>query len=78
MAGRFYVTMLQAVLLFGSETWVLTPRMDKSPKGFRHQVVQWMAGMGTKHQWDGTWVYPLIGAVLEMVELDEIKVYISF
>ena len=27
MAGRFYVEVAQAVLLFGSETWVLTPRL---------------------------------------------------
>ena len=26
-AGRFYVAVVQAVLLFGSETWVLTPQL---------------------------------------------------
>ena len=26
--GHFYKAVLQAVLLFGAETWVLTPRMD--------------------------------------------------
>ena len=29
MAGRFYVTLVQTVLLFGSDTWVLTPRLEK-------------------------------------------------
>ena len=28
--GVFYVAVVQAVLLFGSETWVLTPRLEKS------------------------------------------------
>ena len=31
---RFYVEVVQAVLLFGSDTWVLTPRVDKSFKIF--------------------------------------------
>ena len=36
-----------------------------------------MAGMGPKLQWDGTWVYSPIGAVLVMVVLQEIGVYIA-
>ena len=36
--GRFYVAVVQAVLLFGSKTWVLTPQLDKSLKGFHHWV----------------------------------------
>ena len=28
-AGRFYVAVVQVVLLFGSETWVLTPWLEK-------------------------------------------------
>ena len=53
-AGRFFVGVVQAVLLFGSETWVLTPLLDKSLKGFHHRVVRPMAGMGCKHQRGGT------------------------
>ena len=26
-AGRFYVAVVRSVLLFGSETWVMTPRL---------------------------------------------------
>ena len=29
-AGRFYVAVVQLVLLFGSKTWVLTPRLEKA------------------------------------------------
>ena len=35
-----------------------------------------MAGMGPKRQPDRTWVYPPIGAALEVVGLEEIGVYI--
>ena len=29
-AGRFYVAVVQAVLLFGSKAWVLTPQLEKA------------------------------------------------
>ena len=67
MAGRFYVEVVQAVLLFGSYTRVLTPRLEKSLEGFHHRPARRMAGMGPKHQWDGTWVYPPIVAALATV-----------
>ena len=75
-AGKLYMVVVQAVILFESETWVLTPWLEKSLEGFHHRVVQRMAGMGPKLQWDGTWVYSLIGAVLAMLVLQEIGVYI--
>ena len=46
--GRFYVAVVQAVLLFSSETWVTTPRLEKSLKGFHHRAVRQMAGMVPK------------------------------
>ena len=75
--GRFYVSVVQEVLLFGSEMWVLTPQLEKSLERFHHLVVRRMAGMGPKRQWDGTWVYPSIGVVLAMLGVDKIGVYIS-
>ena len=76
--GRFYVEVVQVVILFGPETWVVTPQVEKALAGFHHQAVLWMAGLVPKHQQDGTWVYPPIGAALAMVGLDNIGVYIKF
>ena len=77
LTGIFYVAVVQAVLLFGSETWVMTPYMDKALKGFHHRVVRRMEGMGPKRQHDGIYVYPPIGVALATVGLDEIRVYIA-
>ena len=74
--GRFYDAVVQEVLLFGSKTWVLTPRLEKALTGFHHRATRWMAGMGIKRQLNWTWMYPPIGAELEMVVLEEIGVYI--
>ena len=38
-AGNFYVVVVQEVLLFGSETWVLNPQLEKSLEVFHHQAV---------------------------------------
>ena len=68
---------LQAVLLFGSKTWVLTPWWEKSLEGFHHQAYWGIAGVVPKRQWDKTWMYPPIGGALEIVVLEEIRVYIA-
>ena len=75
--GRFYVEVVQAVLLFGSETWLLTPRLEKSLEGFHHGVVWRMAGMVPKRQHGVTWVYISIGEDLAMLGVKEIGVYIA-
>ena len=69
------MVVVQAVLLFGSEIWVLTPRLEKSPKGFHHRAERQMAGMVSKRQPGGTWMYPPIGTALAMLVLEEIGVY---
>ena len=75
--GRFYVAVVQAVLLFWSEIWVLSLLLEKSVVGFYHRVAWRMAGMGPKCHRYRTWVYPSIGAELVMVVLDYIGVYIA-
>ena len=58
------MAMVQAVIMFGSETWLLTPRLDKSLKGLHHWTVHQMAGMFSKRQLDKKWVYISIGEVI--------------
>ena len=45
--GMFNVAVVQMVLLFGSETWVLTPHLEKSLEGFHQWAARRMTGMGT-------------------------------
>ena len=72
------MALVQVVLIFGSETKVLTPWLEKSLEGFHHQAVRKMAGMVPKSQWGGTWVCPPIGAALATVGLDDIGLHIAF
>ena len=61
--GRLYVSVVQVVLLFGYEAWVLTPWSEKALAGFHHWAARRMVGMGPKSHPDRTCMYPRIGAV---------------
>ena len=38
ISGHLFKAAVQAVLLFGAETWVLTPRMERALSSFQHRV----------------------------------------
>ena len=65
---------MQAVLLFGSEMWVLTLCMGRSlgsPLG-------WQGGLRGRHlnQWeDGGWYYPPMETAMEEAGFDEMVAY---
>jgi hypothetical protein len=60
---------IQAVLLFGSETWKLFPSSLKSLEGFHIQAARCMAGKMPTQNPDGTWTYPSSKDVLKAVGL---------
>ena len=43
-SGQIYLAVVQSVLLYGSETWVLTPRMKRVLGGFHHRVACRLTG----------------------------------
>ena len=55
LRGRFYLAVFQAVLLFGVETWVVTPLIGRLLGSFRHRVARSMAGMQLRRQTNGGW-----------------------
>ena len=52
--------MLQAVLLFRVETWVLTPRMDLALNNFHLRVVRRLTGRQPGRRGDRSWTYPTL------------------
>ena len=71
------MAVMQTVILFGSKTWVPTPRLEKSFEGFHRRAVQRMKVMDPKLQQNGTWVYIPIGEDLATVGMEDIGVYIA-
>ena len=39
--GHFFKAVVQELLLFGAEAWVLSPRMEQALSSFQHRVAQW-------------------------------------
>ena len=44
VSGYFYKAVAQTVLLFGAETWVFAPRMDRDLDSFQHRVARRLTG----------------------------------
>ena len=76
VSQHFFKAVVQAVLMFGAETWFLTPRMERDLSIFQHRVAQCLTMSQTNSQGGGSWDYPPL--VLAMVEagFEEIGAYI--
>ena len=66
VSWTFYIAVTQDVLLFGSETWVLTARMEKALDSFQSRVARKLTGRQPRNGKEGTWYYPsLVGSMKE-------------
>ena len=43
-SGMFYIAVVQSVLLYGLETWLVSLMIGKTMGGFQHQVIQRLMG----------------------------------
>ena len=66
MSGNFFKAVVQQVLLFGAETWVVSPRMERAMSAFVHGAARRTTGRQPQRGRDGKWFYPsLVGAMKE-------------
>ena len=76
-SGIIYVVVVQAVLLHGLETWVMTPHIGRVLGGFHHRVAcrltRWQHCIGR----DGKWVYILLEEAMEEERLQKVDTYVS-
>jgi hypothetical protein len=77
VCGVYYKATVHAVLLFGSETWKLSPLSLKSLEGFHIRAACCMAGMQPARNPDGALKYPNSKEVLKRVGLKMISKYIN-
>ncbi len=77
VCGVFYKATVQSLLLFGSETWNVSPVSLKSLEGFHIWAAWRMAGKRPLKFPDGTWTYPNLTEVLDKVGLKTIAHYIG-
>jgi hypothetical protein len=58
VAGMFYQAVVAAILLYGSESWVLPPSGLKAIEGFHVEAARRMTGMRPQRRTEGPWAYP--------------------
>ena len=61
----FYISVTHDVLLFGSETWVLTARMEKALDSFQSRFARKITGRQPRRRKDGSWFYPPLAGVMK-------------
>ena len=55
---KFYMAVVQAVLLYEANSWVISTRNWQKLKDFHHRVLRYMTGRKITNNQDRTWHYP--------------------
>ena len=72
-----YKSVVQAVLLYGSESWVLTLTMEKKLQSFHRRCARYITGQHIRQERDGEWTCPSSETVLKQAGLWTIQQYIQ-
>ena len=72
----FFTAVVQAVMLFGLETWVVPPRMGKALGGFQDQVERRLTGRPPQRELDGKWIYTSAATAQEKARFLKVEEYI--
>jgi hypothetical protein len=72
-----YRAVVQAVLPYGAESWVLTKTMEQTLQTFHHRCARYITGQHIRQNPDGTWTCPPSAQVLEQAGLSPFQDYIA-
>ena len=76
VSGFFFKAVIHSVLLFGAETWVVTPCMGWDLKGVQNQVARQLTGRLRWRGGDGNREHTPVEAAREEVGLETMETYI--
>ena len=76
VSGFFFKYVVQAVLLFGLETWVVTPLMGRALGGFQDQVERRLTGRIPWKKTDRKWEYTSTATARDEAGLQTTEEYI--
>ena len=65
VSGNFFKAVVQQVLLFGAETWVVSPRMEQVLNSFIHGSARRITGRQPRRGWDIKWLYPSLEGAMK-------------
>ena len=61
------------MLLFGAETWVVTPNMERALSGFLHGAARRLTGRQARRANNGEWYYPSLEGAMREAGLTDIR-----
>ena len=73
VSRTFYIAVTQAVLTFGSETWVLTARMDKALDSFQSRVARRITGRQPRYGKYRSWYYPFLAEAMKEAGIVQVR-----
>ena len=73
VSGKFFKAVVQQVLLFGAETWVVSPIMERALSAFLHGAARRLTGRQPRRVRDGEWHYPSLEGSMEEAGLTDIR-----
>ena len=76
IAGLFLKAAIQAIMLFGSETWVVTPCMSKALEGFQTQLARRLMGQIPQRTIYGMWRYTSMAVAREAAGFLKMEEYV--
>ena len=72
ISGTFFKAVVQQVLLFGAETWVVTPNMERALSRFFHGATRRLTGRQAWREKDRYCYYPSLEGAMREVGLTDI------
>ena len=76
-SSHIYLAVVQLVLLYGSEIWVMTPCIRMVLGRFRHRVAHRLTGRQPWKRRYRVWIYPPLEDVMAEARLQEVEIYVS-
>ena len=77
MSGNFFKAVVQQVLLFGTETWVVSLMMERALSAFIHGALRRLTGRQPWKGRDGKWYYPSLEGAMKEAGLTNVRTSIN-
>ena len=68
----FSKSVVQVVIIFGDEKWVITPRIVRALGGVQHRDI----GRQPQRLLDGSWDYPHLETLMQEAGFEDVELYV--
>ena len=75
--AKFYITVVQAVLLYGADSWIIKEKDYRALRSFHRRAVRYMTRNHIRKLMNNQWIYPNHDESLKQCGLLDIDIYIE-